>query len=258
MKFLNFSLLLWDIFSLLDPDPDPDSKSGSLDLIESGSETLVPISRDVLFCKIYLTEFNFFSYNSHSTVSVFSKSHFNYRHCCVSEMFVPDPGSWMLILSIPDIGSRVQQQQQKRGEGGNNLFSYLFFCSHKFLKAGYYFIFEEVQHKNWSQLTKNFSFFYPKKLSPSSQKYGLRIRDPENHRIPDPQIFFKNHDHYSIRRTTTHWRWALRSTPSASGARQVFIRDVYPGSRIRIFFIPDAASWILIFPSRIPDPHQRI
>jgi hypothetical protein len=69
---------------------------------------------------------------------------------------------------------------------------------------------------------------------------------------------FKSHDHYSIRRTTTLWRWALHSTPSASGARQVFIRDVYPGARIRLFSIPDTGSRILIFPSRIPDPHQRI
>ncbi len=39
IKFLNFFLLLWVIFALLDPDPDPDSEygSGSTDLIESGS-----------------------------------------------------------------------------------------------------------------------------------------------------------------------------------------------------------------------------
>jgi hypothetical protein len=38
MKFLNFFLLLWVIFALLDPDPD--SESGSTDPIESGSATL--------------------------------------------------------------------------------------------------------------------------------------------------------------------------------------------------------------------------
>jgi hypothetical protein len=32
------------------------------------------------------------------------------------------------------------------------------------------------------------------------------------------------------------------------------IRDVYPGSRIRIFSIPDTGSDF--FPSQIPDPHQ--
>jgi hypothetical protein len=37
---------LWVIFALLDPDPDPDSEYGCgsrfNDLIESGSETLIP------------------------------------------------------------------------------------------------------------------------------------------------------------------------------------------------------------------------
>jgi hypothetical protein len=38
IKFLNFFLFLWVIFTILDPDRD--SESGSTDLIESGSETL--------------------------------------------------------------------------------------------------------------------------------------------------------------------------------------------------------------------------
>jgi hypothetical protein len=43
MKFLNFSLLLWVIFALLDPDPDSESGSVSTDPIEfgSGSATLL-------------------------------------------------------------------------------------------------------------------------------------------------------------------------------------------------------------------------
>jgi hypothetical protein len=43
MKFLNFFLLLWVVFALLDPDPDFEYVSGSTDLNESGSgyETLV-------------------------------------------------------------------------------------------------------------------------------------------------------------------------------------------------------------------------
>jgi hypothetical protein len=39
MKFLNFFLLLWVIFALLDPDPDSEYGFGSTDLIESGSIT---------------------------------------------------------------------------------------------------------------------------------------------------------------------------------------------------------------------------
>ena len=37
MKFLNFLLLLWVIFALLDLDLDSKNGSGSTDLIESGS-----------------------------------------------------------------------------------------------------------------------------------------------------------------------------------------------------------------------------
>jgi hypothetical protein len=44
-----FVYFLWAIFALLDPDPDSDSESGSTDLIESGSETLVPNTHKV--CK---------------------------------------------------------------------------------------------------------------------------------------------------------------------------------------------------------------
>ncbi len=36
MKFLNFFLLLWFIFVLLDPDLDSETGSGCSDLIESG------------------------------------------------------------------------------------------------------------------------------------------------------------------------------------------------------------------------------
>ncbi len=35
------------------------------------------------------------------------------NQCCGSGMFIPDPGSW--FLPIPDPGSRIQKQQQKRG-----------------------------------------------------------------------------------------------------------------------------------------------
>jgi hypothetical protein len=38
-----------------------------------------------------------------------------------------------------------------------------------------------------------------------------------------------------------------------TGVKQCRIRDVYPGSRIRLFSIPGSE----FFPSRIPDPHLR-
>ena len=39
MKFLNFFLLLWVIFALLDPDQDSEYGSGSTDPIEYGSNS---------------------------------------------------------------------------------------------------------------------------------------------------------------------------------------------------------------------------
>jgi hypothetical protein len=40
--------------------------------------------------------------------------------CCGSGMFIPDPGSWLLPIPdpgprIPDLGSRIQKQVEKRG-----------------------------------------------------------------------------------------------------------------------------------------------
>ena len=46
-----------------------------------------------------------------------------FSQCCGSGMFIPDPGSW--FLPIPDPGSRIQKQQQKR-EVKKNILSYLF------------------------------------------------------------------------------------------------------------------------------------
>jgi hypothetical protein len=57
------------------------------------------------------------------------------------------------VLQIRDVypGSRIQKQQQKRGVG-KNLLSY-FFCSHKFHKIKYYFIFELLTKKNLGQIS---------------------------------------------------------------------------------------------------------
>ncbi len=75
--------------------------------------------------------------------------------------------------------------------------------TNKFHKIVNYFIFEMLKKKKLGQFSKNYRNFYPKKLSLSSQKYGLgsgsEIRNPEKtysgtgiqgskrHRIPDVQ-----------------------------------------------------------------------
>jgi hypothetical protein len=70
---------------------------------------------------------------------------------------VADPGclSW-----IPDLGSRIQKQQQKRGVKQN--FCYTFFCSHKFQKNVHYFIFEMLKKKICANFQRIIELFTPK------------------------------------------------------------------------------------------------
>ncbi len=108
-----------------------------------------------------------------------------------------DPGC---LSRIPDLGSRIQKQQQKTGVKKN--FCQTIFCSLKFHKIEYYFIFDMLKKKIWP-IFQELLKFLPKKLSPSAQKYGFGIRDPRSgirdpeknlsriqgskrHRIPDP------------------------------------------------------------------------
>ncbi len=89
--------------------------------------------------------------------------------------------------SLPDPGSRIQQQQQKMRE--KKLFSY-FFCSHKYHKMENNLIFEQAEKKMLSQFTWNYSTFYPKIVTKLS-KYGFGIRNPisgiRKKPIPDPR-----------------------------------------------------------------------
>ncbi len=77
------------------------------------------------------------------------------RQCCGSGMLIPDLGSWF-----------VSNNSNKR----ENLLSYLFFYNHKFHKNKMNFIFEPVQKKDLSQLTKNYLYFLSKKLSLKEEK----------------------------------------------------------------------------------------
>jgi hypothetical protein len=65
---------------------------------------------------------------------------------------VADPGCLSRILDpdfypsrIPDIESRIQKQEQKRGV--KNLFFHTFFCGDEFHKIVHYFIFEMLKKK---------------------------------------------------------------------------------------------------------------
>ncbi len=110
--------------------------------------------------------------------------YFTYQ-CCGSGMFIPDPGSW--FLPIPDLGSQIQKQQQKR-RGEKNLLSYryLFFLP-QISQNWKLFYFWNVEEKKLGQFSKNCRTFYPKICHQALENMGLgseiRIRKKP---IPDP------------------------------------------------------------------------
>ncbi len=94
------------------------------------------------------------------------------------------------VSRIPDLGSRIQKEKQKRGvkkseknSGG----------SHKYHKIENYFIFELVK-KKMGQFTKNFRTFYPKNCQEALKNIGLGSgirkrffqKRSKRARIPDP------------------------------------------------------------------------
>jgi hypothetical protein len=126
--------------------------------------------------------------------------------CLSLSLFIPR--SRILILSIPDPGSRIKQQEKRRGK---NLFVALpFFLSPQISKTENYLFLKQVQYRKFFwPIHKQIEYgtFYPKKLSIASQKYGLAIRDPEKTspgsrgiKAPDPGfgsatlIIYKNLD----------------------------------------------------------------
>jgi hypothetical protein len=108
-----------------------------------------------------------------------------FSQCCGSGMFIPDPGSW--FLPIPDPGSRIPDPKTATKERGKKKLNVKpFYVATKFNKIVNYFSFEVLKKKIWA----NFQRILPKKLSKSSSKYGLGIRDPRSgirkKPIPDP------------------------------------------------------------------------
>ena len=118
--------------------------------------------------------------------------------CCGSGMFIPDPDFYP--SQIPDLGSRIQKQQQKRGVKKISCHNFLF--SHKFHKIANYFSFEVVKKKIWANFQRIIELFTKKmvkklfkiwSLDPGSEirdlektYSGSRIQGSKRHRIPDP------------------------------------------------------------------------
>ncbi len=81
------------------------------------------------------------------------------------ELSVADPGCLSRILifypfRIPDLGSRIQKPQQKRGV--KNKFCHILFSSHKFHKIENYFIFEMEKKKIWPSFHRIIELFTQK------------------------------------------------------------------------------------------------
>ncbi len=96
-------------------------------------------------------------------------------------MFIPYPGSWFLTIPDPDLGSRIQKQQQKRGV--KKICFHTFFRSHKFHKIESYFIFEMLKKKMQANFQRIIEVFTQKIVTKLSKIWvwdpGSEIRDPE-------------------------------------------------------------------------------
>ncbi len=98
------------------------------------------------------------------------------------------PGSRILIFThpgsrIPDLGSHIQKQQQKREV--KKISCHTFLCSHKFHKIVNYFSFEVLKKKIWANFQRIIELFTKKIVKkllkiwswdPRSGKNLFRIR----------------------------------------------------------------------------------
>jgi hypothetical protein len=94
-------------------------------------------------------------------------------------MFIPDP-------DFTQPGSRISDPVSKNSnkrEGWKKILVIPFYVATNFTKL-------KCLRKKFGPIFKEFLNFLPKKLSLSSEKYGLRIRDPKSgirkKSIPDP------------------------------------------------------------------------
>jgi hypothetical protein len=115
-------------------------------------------------------------------------------------MFIPDPGSRILIFThprsrIPDPGSRISDPDPKtatKERGEKKLDVKHFYVATKFNKIVNYFSFEVLKKKNWANFQRIIELFTRKIVKKPfkilSWDPGSEIRDPEKNpfRILDP------------------------------------------------------------------------
>ncbi len=103
---------------------------------------------------------------------------------CLSR--IPDPDFYP--SRIPDLGSRIQKLQQKRGV--KKFFCHTFLCSHKFHKIENYFSFEVLKKKIWANFQRILELFTQKIVTKLSKIWlwdpGSGIPDPGVKKAPDP------------------------------------------------------------------------
>ncbi len=88
----------------------------------------------------------------------------------IDHVSVADPGC---LSRIPDLKTETKERGEKK------FVVIPFFVTINFTKFKIIFFFEMLKKKIWANLQRIIENFLPKKLSLSSQKYGIGIRDPE-------------------------------------------------------------------------------
>jgi hypothetical protein len=76
---------------------------------------------------------------------------------CRELLVISSVADQVSLSRIPDLGSRIQNQQQKRGV--KKIYCPTFFCSHKYHKIENYFIFEVAKKKIWANLQRIIELF---------------------------------------------------------------------------------------------------
>jgi hypothetical protein len=139
----------------------------------------------------------------------------------IPDLIFTHPGS-----RIPDLGSRIQKQQQKTGV--KKFFCHTIFCSHEFHKTEHYFIFDKLKKKIWPNFPRIIEDFTQKIVTKPSKIWvwdpGSRIWKKPN---PDPgsrgqkasdpesQIRIRNTGRWDVRRRGAAWegqRWDASAT----------------------------------------------
>jgi hypothetical protein len=161
-------------------------------------------------------------------------------------------------MFIPDPGSQIQKQQQKRSVE-KNLLSYLF-CSHKFHKIVNYLFFEMLK-KKFGLVFKELYNLLLKKFSLCSQKYGFWIRDPRSGQkpIPDPGSRGQKETASRIRIRNTDLYWPEITLKSARQRRHAYTSILHRKEISKALgHSALKKKWLAIFPSPAGMPPTKL